>query len=320
MSVVESLKNSSIVWAILAVCTCLSVPAIIFSVYTWIKGKRKKEFTYARTTFQLVRKGVSTIDKLKLSFGDKPISDLSVTRFTIWNSGTEKIEQVDLYKDEPLRIINSENAQILDASIVPESNEREKFKITLDEKDVVINFECAEKKDGFVIQVIHSGAADELKPAIGIKGGKELRAYYITKSKIINMLKFTELGVTFGSGGALATALLYATGKATAVIAAVVTLATAVIAVFTTLALRTIVGEILGVIRITGLVISGLILGLAGGIVGGLYFYNIPIGLSISNIMLFVFWIVILHFDSQYKNDLAIPSKLRKYVEVKIIP
>lgn len=199
MGWIETLKSSNLVWAILSICTCLGVP---FFIVTVITGKHKKEFTYARTTFQLVSEGVSSINKLKLLFDETPISDLSVTRFTIWNSGTEEIKREDLYSNQPLCIINhTETAQILDASIIPESDEKQKFNLSMnEERDVEVDFECAEKKDGVVIQVIHSGNADELKPTIGIKGGKEIQTYYANSmrnpnSKKSNKIRFFYFGL-----------------------------------------------------------------------------------------------------------------------------
>ena len=201
MSVIYYLQENPIMWAFLALCTVLAIPAIIISVYTLIIGKRRREFTYAQTTYQVVKSGVSSINKLKLLFNENPIPDLTITRFSIWNSGTEEIRKEDLYFAKPLRIKSLGDTVILDASIIQESDPEHKFEIiSINDKDILINFECAEKQDGVVIEVIHSGNADELKPDVGIKGGrsgKEIRDYQANSKAKIESNKWNRTGVIF---------------------------------------------------------------------------------------------------------------------------
>ena len=177
MNVIEYLTDNSCILGLVVGIFGLVVGilGIMFAVYTWVKGKRKREFTYAKTTFQLVREGASTIKGLEMLYGNKPISDISVTRFTIWNSGTVEITDQDVYSKlppQPLCIKSTENAEILDHSIIQSSN-LDKFKTKIEDKNLTIHFECVEKKDGVVIQVLHTGNADELIPTIGIIGNEK---------------------------------------------------------------------------------------------------------------------------------------------------
>ena len=221
MGWLESLQNSSIAWFILS---AFSIFGVLFAVITWIKGKHKREFTYAKTTYQLVIKGVSTIDRLKLLYDDAPISDLSVTRITVWNSGTGEIRREDLYSGQLLCIKSTENARILDASIIQQCD-GEKFTASMNESgDVTFDFECAEKRDGFVIQILHSGDADELKPPEAIKGGK-IRAYQAdSKITVAAGVAGVAAAVAVAVGGVAAGALAAGALAAGAVIAAGVNL------------------------------------------------------------------------------------------------
>ena len=44
---IEHLQNSPVVWTILTICSLLTIPSLFFAIYTWIKGKEKKEFSPA---------------------------------------------------------------------------------------------------------------------------------------------------------------------------------------------------------------------------------------------------------------------------------
>ena len=200
MNWIEALKSSNFVWAFLAICTFIGVP---LSIYAIISGKRKKQFSYAKTTYQVLSEGKSPIKKLKFSYGDTPIKDLTVTRFTIWNSGKGAIKSENLHKKLPLCIKNSENVQILDASIVAASDENVGFDLMnseekanldcIDDNDIVIKFYCAAEKDGVVVQIIHCGNSDELTPTVNIIDGKKMQAYrmgFIKSGKEMQVYRF----------------------------------------------------------------------------------------------------------------------------------
>ena len=175
---IEHLQNSPVVWTVLTICSLLTIPSLIFAIYTWIKGKQKKEFSVSKDGYCIVRKGKKKIEKVSVLFDGKEIDDLSVTKFVVWNSGNVDIRCDDIVSDRPLAIRNIGNATILDATIIVETDSSNKFSvINVDSETVMISFEYANKSDGIVVQVIHTGDWEDLIVDYKIKGGEPVKNY-----------------------------------------------------------------------------------------------------------------------------------------------
>ena len=169
---IESLKSNTYVWAILAICSLIGIPSFLFAIYTWIKSKKKKLFSIAKTKYQIIRTGKNVIEDLKLSFREKEIEDLTITKLAIWNSGNQEIRQEDIASEGPLRIISTGDANILAVSILTQSDPSNQFLVTLkNEKEALIQFEYVNCKDGIVLQVLHSGDSANITFDCKIKGG-----------------------------------------------------------------------------------------------------------------------------------------------------
>ena len=175
---IEHLQNSPVVWTVLTICSLLTIPSLIFAIYTWIKGKQKKEFSVSKDGYCIVRKGKKKIEKVSVLFDGKEIDDLSVTKFVVWNSGNVDIRCDDIVSERPLAIRNIGNATILDATIIVETDSSNKFSvINVDSETVMISFEYANKSDGIVVQVIHTGDWEDLIVDYKIKGGEPVKNY-----------------------------------------------------------------------------------------------------------------------------------------------
>ena len=175
---IEHLQNSPVVWTILTICSLLTIPSLFFAIYTWIKGKQKKEFTMSKDGYCIVREGKKNIKKVSLLFDGKEIEDLSVTKFVIWNSGNVDIRREDIASERPLMIHNIGSASILDANIIVETDSTNHFSVDIIDSDkIIIDFEYANKKDGIVVQVIHTGDWEDLAVDYKIKGGEPIRNF-----------------------------------------------------------------------------------------------------------------------------------------------
>ena len=169
---ITGLMNNPYAWLLLAFCT---VAAFVFAIYTWIVGKKKKEFTYLSNSYKIIQKGKSIIPQLQLTYENRNIEDLSITKYAIWNSGNEVINGSDVVSEKPLKIMaNVDNAIILDTKVIVESEETNKFVIAeRKEKFTTIDFDYVDPRDGIVIQVVHTGKSLDID--CKIKGGKELK-------------------------------------------------------------------------------------------------------------------------------------------------
>lgn len=166
----EKLMDSPIAWGILAL---LAIFSSIFAIYTWLAGKSRKRFSVSCKTNEIIVAGKSSIDKLDIRYDGQSISNLSSSNFYVWNSGNTVISPYDIVSSRPLCIKNTGNAKVLNAEILKCSEETNKFSLAKVTDDVVeINFEYVDHGEGLLIQILHTGASNDLELDCKIKGGK----------------------------------------------------------------------------------------------------------------------------------------------------
>ena len=190
----EALTNNPIV-------TIISLALAVLGIVLTIKSKQKLEFSWASNTNQIVENKESLINGLEMRFNGAPVDDLSVTKIAIWNSGNKEIESTQMYTDNKLRIVGDDTVNILQAAIIANANEDSKFETNQKENVINIDFECAEKRDGIVVQIIHSGNAEGLQVQGKIHGGRIIpktnKFVYLRAITIIASLIAFFIGIVF---------------------------------------------------------------------------------------------------------------------------
>lgn len=97
-------------WVILSMCTIMS---FVFGIYTWLAGKRKKEFSYISNSHKIIEKGNSRIPQLELKYEGRDIDNLTITNYVIWNTGNEVINFSDMVAEKELKIYSSNTANTI---------------------------------------------------------------------------------------------------------------------------------------------------------------------------------------------------------------
>ena len=170
-----SLMNNPIAWLILALVT---VASLIFAIFSHITNKERKEITYAKITNTLIYNQKKSFEKLKVFYEEKPIDNLYVSRIAIWNSGNRVLKETDFVKDNSLRINLENESEILEATIIKETENTNKFTISQNNaKQLDINFDYVDKKDGVILQVIYTGKKRDLKISCKIMGGEPIKEF-----------------------------------------------------------------------------------------------------------------------------------------------
>ena len=189
----EKLMDSPIAWTVLAV---LAVLSFFYAIYCQHKNKEKKEFSYLKQSNNLIRKKKSKFEKLSVSYDGQKIEDLCITKFTIWNSGNKTLNDVDIVKNKELTIATCDDDKILDVELIICSEETNEFRIVkIDERTVKIMFDYVDKKDGVVIQIIHTGTSDSINIKCKIKGGNSLKSNVNDASMKIFKKVFTKVDI-----------------------------------------------------------------------------------------------------------------------------
>ena len=195
----ETLQNSPYAWAALSL---IAVISLILAIYFGISSKKVKRFYYFKKTNKLVSFNSNKPSSLHLFYDDTEIQDVSVTRIAVWNSGNDVINAEDIIESEPLsiKIIDGkeDDIRILDTSIEYVTDKTNKFDIpcevsTEENKDEsctyndVVNFDYAGTRDGFILQIIHTGNPDYIYMNCHIKGGKDIYEIDSSGRKILNL-------------------------------------------------------------------------------------------------------------------------------------
>lgn len=170
----EQLMQNKYAWLILSICTILSC---IYGIFISIKSREKKQISYLINTYKIINAGENVIPKIEILYDGKYIRDLTVSRLVIWNSGNKLLNGDDIVDTKPLSVVaESDKVDILDVSIVKYNEEANKFRVDMrDSHHAEIKFDYVDKRDGIVIQILHTGSYDDIFIRGKIKGGKKLR-------------------------------------------------------------------------------------------------------------------------------------------------
>lgn len=198
----EKLMDSPIAWAILSIITIVSLG---YSMICNRNNKEKLEFSYCLKSNSLIRKKKSKFEKLSIMYDGQQIDDLCVSKFTIWNSGNKAINNTDMVESKELSVYVTDECRVLDVELIACSEKTNNFSVKIEnEHTVKILFEYVDKKEGVVIQIIHTGTEENLQIDCKIKGGKpvknivnEIVPKYISKAVSYEGFEKTSL-VIFG--------------------------------------------------------------------------------------------------------------------------
>ena len=168
----KSLMSNPYAWAVLAIATLFSA---LYGVYCRQKGKKRKQVSFACSSYSLVNSGICRLKNVQVSYSGRTISDLSFSHIYIWNSGNEVINASDIASTMPLSIHNTGSAEILEAGIIRTNEPANCFSLCECSADKIeIGFEYLAPGEGVAIQVVHSGLSRDLEVLCKIKGGDDV--------------------------------------------------------------------------------------------------------------------------------------------------
>lgn len=178
----------------------IGILSLIVGLYTWIKGRTKRQLSCFVATHELVNGGKSIVPDLKLVYKEDDIENLVITRYIIWNSGNVELRSGDIVAKKPLSIISkSETTKFLDAQIVNFTDEDNSFSVkNINSGCVEISFDHMNQNDGVVLQILHTGCASAIDVQGKLIGGKPLK--YITQDVLMADVPNEVADAVFGLG------------------------------------------------------------------------------------------------------------------------
>jgi hypothetical protein len=113
-----------------------------------------------------------------VTYAGQQIDDLCVSKFTIWNSGNKTLNRDDMVTSKELTISATDESRILDAELIACSEETNKFSVQIIDKHTAkVLFDYVDKREGAVVQILHTVTNDTLKIDCKIKGGLPIKNF-----------------------------------------------------------------------------------------------------------------------------------------------
>lgn len=167
MKFIESLKNSTLVWLILSFCTFIGLPLSIYLHHKSIK----KTINAVLSSNELIVNKQPSFSKVNILYDNRAIDRLTVTKLTFWNKTASPIRQSDIITAAPLSIV-SENGAILEVSVLKGENTPNQISASLvNDTTAHITFDYLNRKEGGIIQIIHTGNHNAIDITRQIIGG-----------------------------------------------------------------------------------------------------------------------------------------------------
>lgn len=174
-NLVEMLVNNTYVQLFVIIGT-------IYSIYMSKQSYPKYELSYYKQTNKVISISGSHINSLRMTYKGEPITDISITKVAIWNSGTQGIEKKDIVNGRQLTlgVKENRNSKILDCFIKYRTDNTNDIKQDpiKNEKGTAIkyifDFTYMARKDGFLLEIIHTGNVDDLYIDCYTKEGKDI--------------------------------------------------------------------------------------------------------------------------------------------------
>jgi len=96
---------------------------------------------------------------VEIRFRGQPVERLTKTYLVFWNAGTATIRGSDVVADDPLRCEFSEQARVLEVSLVKNTRSANKFVAMIDANRpncALLNLDYLDPQDGATIEILHT--------------------------------------------------------------------------------------------------------------------------------------------------------------------
>ena len=174
----------------------LSIIFWISSIFiTWWFGayyfRRKKISVYSRGNRVIgydENLKAEVRDNLEITYCGVAIPRLTRTIYVLWSSGSSSVSREDIASKDALRIIKSDDGEIISARILKTNNESSEFQVSLckDNSFVEIDFDYLQPKNGAVFEVLHTSSNSNLdfKGSFRSDGTIEVNSKYEPRTTI----------------------------------------------------------------------------------------------------------------------------------------
>lgn len=136
-----------------------TILTILVSYFT----RNKARIGYQTSNLKIIGNlGLNLPQDFEVTLSGEKIESLYRSQVIVWNDGKNTINRTDITKDDPLRVVLDSQTKIFNVSLVGcsrEINKAEAFDV--DGNEVEISFDFWDKKDGVVLDILHTESKSE---------------------------------------------------------------------------------------------------------------------------------------------------------------
>ncbi|USK54383.1 hypothetical protein LIS82_22960 [Cytobacillus solani] len=139
-----------------------AVIGIISVLYAFIIYKISKigtRLVYQWKSLKIISKGKKVPDEIEIIYKGKSVDRLIKTQIIIWNSGKKTVNGEDIVKEDPLKMIFSNNEEIISVNITKVTREINQFSYSVSEEEkneLNFKFGFLDPGDGVVLEIFHT--------------------------------------------------------------------------------------------------------------------------------------------------------------------
>lgn len=172
----------------------------LIGVITTYAFTTRSKLYYQVSKLQIIGNiGLNLPDEFEVTVAGKRINNLQKSQIIIWNGGTSTIMGDKIVKEDHLRLVFDASTNILDVNITGLSRKVTKFTAEKDmtrENEVILEFDFLDRKDGVIIEILHTNSNSDVKldgTIRGLRKGIKFKGYidyFNTSKKIVSGRRF----------------------------------------------------------------------------------------------------------------------------------
>ena len=151
-----------------------AIIGIVTSYVFYIISRTRSRLNYQTSNLQIIGNiSLKLPQDFEVTVAGVRINSLQKSQIVIWNGGTTTITGDNIVDSDQLKIVFGPETKIFDANITGQSRKVNKFTVEIDdidENELLLNFDFLDKKDGVIIEVLHTDNKFEPKISGTIKG------------------------------------------------------------------------------------------------------------------------------------------------------
>ncbi len=160
-SIIESLKDFFNQGWIGAVFGVIGIVIGVIGIVIAFRFSVRQKLSYIPSSIQLTGLNSRFSPDLKISFRGRELELVTKSVVTFWNSGTATIEGSKIVSTSPLRIVTSQESEILDAAVSTATRGANKFTVKLRDglpNELECSFDYLDRGDGVIVSMLHTGS------------------------------------------------------------------------------------------------------------------------------------------------------------------